>query len=197
LDEAAARLVQGHPDSADTIHSKQEEIHDEWTQLTAKANARKEKLLDSYDLQRFLSDYRDLTAWIQSMMGLVASDELASDVTGAEALLERHQVCDLFAFLELSRVQFCFKNKQVLLIKLGFLELSERNRCPLRYSAGQSGMLRLGSKELLHPSNTTFCLSVPFFTCELMHDIVVVINKHFRANRKSESIPQLTQLVIR
>lgn len=91
LDEAAARLVQGHPDSADTIHSKQEEIHEEWTQLTAKANARKEKLLDSYDLQRFLSDYRDLTAWIQSMMGLVASDELASDVTGAEALLERHQ----------------------------------------------------------------------------------------------------------
>lgn len=92
MDEAAARLVQGHPDSAETINSKQEEIHDEWTQLTAKANARKEKLLDSYDLQRFLSDYRDLTAWIQSMMGLVASDELASDVTGAEALLERHQV---------------------------------------------------------------------------------------------------------
>lgn len=92
LDEAASRLVQGHPDSADTIHGKQEEIHDEWTQLTAKANARKEKLLDSYDLQRFLSDYRDLSAWIQSMMGLVTSDELAADVTGAEALLERHQV---------------------------------------------------------------------------------------------------------
>ena len=85
LDEAAARLVQGHPDSADTIRSKQEEIHDEWTQLTAKANALKEKLLDSYDLQRFLSDYHYLTAWIQSMIGLVASD-----VTGAEALLERH-----------------------------------------------------------------------------------------------------------
>jgi hypothetical protein len=26
------------------------------------------------------------------MMGLVSSDELANDVTGAEALLERHQV---------------------------------------------------------------------------------------------------------
>lgn len=56
------------------------------------ANARKEKLLDSYDLQRFLSDYRDLSSWIASMMGLVSSDELATDVTGAEALLERHQV---------------------------------------------------------------------------------------------------------
>ena len=56
------------------------------------ADARKGKLLDSYDLQRFLSDYRDLTSWINSMMALVSSDELAKDVTGAEALLERHQV---------------------------------------------------------------------------------------------------------
>lgn len=32
-------------------------------------------------------------AWINSMMALVSSDELANDVTGAEALLERHQVC--------------------------------------------------------------------------------------------------------
>lgn len=36
--------------------------------------------------------YRDLTSWINSMMSLVSSDELAKDVTGAEALLERHQV---------------------------------------------------------------------------------------------------------
>jgi len=27
------------------------------------------------------------------MMALVSSDELAKDVTGAEALLERHKVC--------------------------------------------------------------------------------------------------------
>lgn len=31
-------------------------------------------------------------SWIQSMMSLVSSEELANDVTGAEALLERHQV---------------------------------------------------------------------------------------------------------
>ena len=73
------------------IYSKQKEINEEWTQLNMKANFRKEKLLDSYDLQRFLSDYRDLMSWISSMKGLIASDELATDVTGAEALLERHQ----------------------------------------------------------------------------------------------------------
>lgn len=92
LDETANRLMQTHPETADQTYAKQKEINEEWTQLTAKANSRKEKLLDSYDLQRFLSDYRDLMSWINSMMGLVSSDELANDVTGAEALLERHQV---------------------------------------------------------------------------------------------------------
>ncbi|XP_066994167.1 spectrin alpha chain isoform X1 [Anabrus simplex] len=91
LDDTANRLMQTHPETADQTYAKQKEINEEWTQLTAKANSRKEKLLDSYDLQRFLSDYRDLMSWINSMMGLVSSDELANDVTGAEALLERHQ----------------------------------------------------------------------------------------------------------
>nr|CAD7598155.1 unnamed protein product [Timema genevievae] len=91
LDETANRLMQTHPETADQTYAKQKEINEEWTQLTAKANSRKEKLLDSYDLQRFLSDYRDLMSWINSMMGLVSSDELSNDVTGAEALLERHQ----------------------------------------------------------------------------------------------------------
>lgn len=35
---------------------------------------------------------RDLMSWINGIRGLVSSDELARDVTGAEALLERHQV---------------------------------------------------------------------------------------------------------
>ncbi|ODM90518.1 Spectrin alpha chain [Orchesella cincta] len=85
LDETATKH-----ESAETIYSKQKEINQEWSQLQRKANERKEKLLDSYDLQRFLSDYRDLMGWINSMMSLVSSDELATDVTGA-ALLEPPQ----------------------------------------------------------------------------------------------------------
>ena len=34
-------------------------------------------------------------SWVNSMKTLVSSDELANDVTGAEALLERHQVINL------------------------------------------------------------------------------------------------------
>lgn len=94
LDETANRLMQSHPDTAEQTYTKQKEINEMWDQIITKAAARKERLLDSYDLQRFLSDYRDLLAWINSMMGLVTSEELANDVTGAEALIERHQVSE-------------------------------------------------------------------------------------------------------
>ncbi|XP_052834596.1 spectrin alpha chain isoform X3 [Octopus bimaculoides] len=92
LDSSAKRLMESHADQAESIYVHQTEINEMWNELTSKADARKSKLLDSYDLQRFLSDYRDLTSWITSMMALVSSDELAKDVTGAEALLERHQM---------------------------------------------------------------------------------------------------------
>lgn len=93
-------------EAAEQIYDLQRQINDQWNQLTQKSNSRKDKLLDSYDYQRFLSDYRDLMQWIgeaismrpsmansiaAGMNQLVASDELANDVTGAEALLERHQ----------------------------------------------------------------------------------------------------------
>ncbi|CAB4055755.1 SPTA [Lepeophtheirus salmonis] len=91
INEGATKLMTTHSESAEVIQEKKKEIYEEWTQLIAKAGKRKDKLLDSYDLQRFLSDYRDLMSWINSMKSLIANDELASDVTGAEALLERHQ----------------------------------------------------------------------------------------------------------
>ena len=36
--------------------------------------------------------FRDLMSWINGIMALVTSDELAKDVASAEALLDRHQV---------------------------------------------------------------------------------------------------------
>ena len=90
LDDKASKLMHTHRDSSEVIYEKQKEINEEWTHLNAKANMRKVKLLDSYDLQKFLSDYRDLMSWVSSMKSLICTDELATDVTGAEALLERH-----------------------------------------------------------------------------------------------------------
>lgn len=53
--------------------------------------SRKERLDESYSLHRFLADFRDLVSWINDMKAIISADELAKDVAGAEALLERHQ----------------------------------------------------------------------------------------------------------
>ncbi len=55
------------------------------------ASNRKSHLDDSHNLHRFLSDFRDLVSWIHDMKTIISADELAKDVAGAEALLERHQ----------------------------------------------------------------------------------------------------------
>nr|CDS29622.1 Spectrin alpha actinin [Hymenolepis microstoma] len=91
LDVKAADLAQTHPQEAEGICQHQEQINQAWNDLTAKAEARKAKLLDSLDLQKFLADGRDLQSWMNTMYALVNSNDLANDVTGAEALIERHQ----------------------------------------------------------------------------------------------------------
>lgn len=58
LDDTGSRLSMTHPDQAQSIYDHQKEINEKWTGLTEKADQRKAKLLDSYDFQRFLSDFR-------------------------------------------------------------------------------------------------------------------------------------------
>lgn len=58
LDVRAADLTQTHPQEAEDICQHQEQINQAWNDLTAKAEARKTKLLDSLDLQKFLADGR-------------------------------------------------------------------------------------------------------------------------------------------
>ncbi len=86
----ADKLCSLHPDSADTIKAKKDEIENNWQALCTKSKERKQRLEDSYLLHRFLADFRDLTSWITSMKAIISTDELAKDVNGAEALLERH-----------------------------------------------------------------------------------------------------------
>ncbi|KAK6759691.1 hypothetical protein RB195_021331 [Necator americanus] len=94
LDEKANRLRQSHPEAAEQIYDLQRELNEQWNRLTAKANNREEKLIDSHDYQCFLSVYRNLLQWISVMNRLVSNQELANDdndVNGTEALVKRQQ----------------------------------------------------------------------------------------------------------
>ncbi|RVE40184.1 hypothetical protein evm_015166, partial [Chilo suppressalis] len=91
IDGEAARLAAIHADHAPAIHAKRDEISAAWQNLVQKAKERRSELESSYALHRFLADYRDLASWMSDIRALIAADDLAKDVPGAEALLERHQ----------------------------------------------------------------------------------------------------------
>jgi spectrin alpha len=91
INNDADRLGQTYPDRHKAIDGKMQEARDRWEALKNRAMERKHGLDRSYNLQRFLADYRELTDWIRSMQALISSSELARDVAGAEALLENHQ----------------------------------------------------------------------------------------------------------
>ena len=109
LKREAAQMTGAQPSAARTIREKEREVTEAWASLKSRVSpsnqpqspttlsvffqseARKTKLVDSYDFQRFLVRYRDLVAWLSSIQALVSADELANDVGGAERLLERHQ----------------------------------------------------------------------------------------------------------
>ena len=59
--------------------------------ISSQGSERKSRLDDSYHLHRFLADFRDLMSWVSDMKAIISADDLAKDVAGAEALLERHQ----------------------------------------------------------------------------------------------------------
>nr|XP_042894490.1 spectrin alpha chain-like [Parasteatoda tepidariorum] len=91
LAQEADRLCVIHQDHSGQIQSKNAEISSNWESLKSKAQERRRRLDESYLLHRFLADFRDLVSWIHDMKAIISADELAKDVAGAEALLERHQ----------------------------------------------------------------------------------------------------------
>ena len=95
LGQEAGRLCGIHEDLADQTRAKHSEIVTTWEQLKSKALERRRRLDESYLLHQFLADFRDLISWVHDMKAIISADELAKDVAGAEALLERHQVLTL------------------------------------------------------------------------------------------------------
>jgi len=91
LGQEAERLKQLHPDRAEVIGERQNDIMNLWDLLRRKAASRKGGLDGAYALHRFFVDFRDLASWMADVKAVIAADEPAKDVAGAEALLERHQ----------------------------------------------------------------------------------------------------------
>ncbi|EGD77905.1 spectrin [Salpingoeca rosetta] len=87
----AERLSTAQPSKAEGVRAKLAEVDQGWQALQDKAAVRKDALAEALSYQQFLSEQRDLAAWLASMQTLASATELANDPASADGLLKRHQ----------------------------------------------------------------------------------------------------------
>lgn len=87
----ADKLMVSHSADAPQIQQMKMDLVSNWERIRALATNRYAKLKASYGYHRFLSDYDELTGWMEEKTALINADELPTDVASGEALLARHQ----------------------------------------------------------------------------------------------------------
>uniref|UniRef100_A0A452IK20 Calponin-homology (CH) domain-containing protein n=1 Tax=Gopherus agassizii TaxID=38772 RepID=A0A452IK20_9SAUR len=87
----ARRLSQLYPQAKENIMERLTEVDECWEKLTRKSVERKERLSQAEQVQVYINDCRELMVWANEMHALVISEELASDVLGAELLIKHHE----------------------------------------------------------------------------------------------------------
>ncbi|XP_053397817.1 spectrin alpha chain, non-erythrocytic 1-like isoform X2 [Mercenaria mercenaria] len=90
VESLSAKLCKKYPDRAGDISEKQNEALDNWEKLEELADQRKKKLADSYQLQKFLAEARELISWSNDMITKMNSGELGKDVAEALTQLQLH-----------------------------------------------------------------------------------------------------------
>lgn len=91
LVDDAARLQATYPNNKSQIQQKQELVVTAWTGLKERADLRRDQLQASVDLQRFLTQVRDLTGWASSLRIAMNTDENVRSVARAQALKAEHE----------------------------------------------------------------------------------------------------------
>ncbi|XP_008936894.1 PREDICTED: spectrin beta chain, non-erythrocytic 5-like, partial [Merops nubicus] len=87
----AWHLSRTYPQVKENIMERLTDVDECWQNLDKKFLERKARLSQAEQVQLYFNDCRELMAWANEMHALVISEELASDVLGAELLIKRHQ----------------------------------------------------------------------------------------------------------
>jgi len=91
LEREADKISGDHPEEAELIRQRVEQIREVWDQLTQLLKDRDAKLEEAGDLHRFLRDLDHFQTWLTKTMTDVASEDIPSNLPEAEKLLNQHQ----------------------------------------------------------------------------------------------------------
>ncbi|XP_060544187.1 spectrin beta chain, non-erythrocytic 5 [Pantherophis guttatus] len=87
----AWRLGRLYPLPRENMMNRLSEVDECWEKLDKKCVERKLKLQQAEQVQIYFNDCRELIAWARKMHSLIVSEEVASDLLGAELLIKRHK----------------------------------------------------------------------------------------------------------
>lgn len=90
LVDDGTRLQATYPSNKSQIHQKQELVVTAWQGLKERADLRRDQLQASVDLQKFLSQARDLTSWSSGLRMAMNADENIRTVARAQVLKAEH-----------------------------------------------------------------------------------------------------------
>ncbi|KAF5273495.1 hypothetical protein FQA39_LY07512 [Lamprigera yunnana] len=91
LVDDGTRLQASYPSNKIQIQQQQEVVVTAWQGLKERADLRRDQLQASVDLQKFLSQARDLTSWSSGLRLTMSTDVNIKDLAGAQALKIEHE----------------------------------------------------------------------------------------------------------
>ncbi|GFT80923.1 spectrin beta chain, non-erythrocytic 5 [Nephila pilipes] len=90
-DAEARRLVQKNSEVAAQTRQKLSEVQENWRKLMNLCSTRKQTLSSAYTLHKFLTDFAELESWVSDITTRMTSDELATNNSEAQSMLQLHQ----------------------------------------------------------------------------------------------------------
>ncbi|XP_076810469.1 spectrin beta chain, non-erythrocytic 1-like isoform X3 [Clavelina lepadiformis] len=95
LRSEAERLSDKHPEEADEIRKKFEQMENVWNELRKMLRQREDSLGAAGNLQKFLKDLDRFQAWLSATQTAIASEDMPQSLPEAEKLLQQHQAIKL------------------------------------------------------------------------------------------------------
>ncbi|XP_036450101.1 spectrin beta chain, non-erythrocytic 5 isoform X2 [Colossoma macropomum] len=89
--EEGRALVRRYPQVRVSVSDSLQDVEESWASLLEKASQRKHRLQQAEAVQRYLTDWRELMAWLKESLSLVTGEGLRGEVKDLTQLIKRHE----------------------------------------------------------------------------------------------------------
>ncbi|XP_030641786.1 spectrin beta chain, non-erythrocytic 5 [Chanos chanos] len=84
-------LVRKYPQVRESLTDRLREVEDCWTSLQGKASQRRQRLRQAEAVQKYLTEWRELMAWLKETLSLVTGEGQGVESGDLEQLFKRHE----------------------------------------------------------------------------------------------------------